>query len=398
MASASSSEPSTTPTRILCVDDEPRVLDGLENHLAMDYDVHLAASGLEGLRLLQSEGPFAVVVSDMRMPIMDGATFLARVRQGWPDTTRLLLTGHADLESAVAAVNKGNIFRFLHKPCPPADLLATVRDAVRQHQLVLGERELLQNTLNGAVSVLTDVLSLTMPAAFARVAALEGYVLHCCSKLGVEDTWQYELATALCQLGCITLPPSTLDKLHAGQELDAHEAEMLEEHPAIGQRLLAKIPRLELVARMIGQQRTPAPWSGKLPENDDETVALGSNLLAVALAIDEQVLAGHNPHVAVQAVQRSKVGSIAQLAALLENFAQSAEGERVQALQLAELRGLMTLDEDVVSKAGGVLVRKGTRLNGPLLERLHNFARGVGVVEPIRVRVAGRSQAATAAS
>jgi response regulator RpfG family c-di-GMP phosphodiesterase len=384
-----STDPAGAPSnsfRILCVDDEPRVLDGLENHLAMDYEVHLATSGLEGLRLLQSHGPFAVVISDMRMPVMDGATFLARVRQGWPETTRLLLTGHAELESAVAAVNKGNIFRFLHKPCPPAELLATVQEAVGQHERVLGERELLQNTLNGAVSVLAEVMSLTTPSAFARAGALQAYVLHCCAKLGVNDTWQYELAATLCQLGCITLPPSALDKLYAGQDLDAHETEMLDGHPAVGQRLLERIPRLELVARMIGQQQSPLPWSGKLPENDEEVVVLGSNLLAVALAIDELAAGGASPRSALQRVAQSKNP---QLVGLLEDFSPSALAEHVQTCTLAELRTFMVLDQDVVSKPGNVLVRKGTKLSVALLERLRNFARGVGIVEPVRVRVPG---------
>ena len=78
----------TDSARVLCVDDEQRVLDGLENHIAMEYDVCLATSGESGLEVIRSEGPFAVVISDMRMPRMDGATFLQRVRETAPDTTQ----------------------------------------------------------------------------------------------------------------------------------------------------------------------------------------------------------------------------------------------------------------------------------------------------------------------
>lgn len=103
--------------RILLVDDEPNVLSALARQLHPLYQVSLTPSPEEGLLLLEREGPFAVVLSDMRMPKMDGATFLKHVRERSPDTIRLLLTGHADLESAIAAVNEGQVFRFLTKPC-----------------------------------------------------------------------------------------------------------------------------------------------------------------------------------------------------------------------------------------------------------------------------------------
>ena len=91
--------------RVLCVDDEPNVLEGLSLHLRRRYQVETATSGAAALEILQRGGETAVVMSDMRMPGMDGAAFLARARQTAPDTVRILLTGHADLNSAISAVN-----------------------------------------------------------------------------------------------------------------------------------------------------------------------------------------------------------------------------------------------------------------------------------------------------
>ncbi|MEO0605633.1 MAG: response regulator, partial [Myxococcota bacterium] len=154
---------------VLCVDDEPHVLEGLVANLRRRFAVKTATSGASGLQAIEdSEEDFACVVSDMRMPGMDGASFLAEVRQRAPDTTRLLLTGHANLESAVAAVNDGGIFRFLTKPCPPEQLLVAVGDACRQFQLRRAERELLEETLKGTVSVLSEVISLASPEAYGR--------------------------------------------------------------------------------------------------------------------------------------------------------------------------------------------------------------------------------------
>src|SRR5262249_28179570 len=144
---------------VLCVDDEPQVLEGLELHLRSRYRVTTATSGKQALEILASGKPFAVVISDMRMPEMDGATFLGLVRQGAPDSWRVLLTGHSDLDSAVAAVNEGQIFRFLLKPCPPATLLKAVQASEEQHRLVTAERVLLEDTLQGSIRVLADILA-----------------------------------------------------------------------------------------------------------------------------------------------------------------------------------------------------------------------------------------------
>ena len=110
---------------ILCVDDEPAVLEGMRDNLRRTFRVTTAGSGAEGLELL-TEQQFAVVLSDMRMPEMDGAQFLTRARQIAPDTTRMLLTGYADIESAISAVNDGQVFRFLTKPCSQDRLVSSL--------------------------------------------------------------------------------------------------------------------------------------------------------------------------------------------------------------------------------------------------------------------------------
>ncbi len=130
--------------RVLCVDDEPNVLEGVSLHLHRRYEVVTATSGAAGLAALEKDGSIAVVMSDMRMPQMDGAQFLSRVRTGHPNAVRLLLTGQADMQSAIAAINEGQIFRFLTKPCPPAQLLGAFEAAIEQHRLLVAERILLE--------------------------------------------------------------------------------------------------------------------------------------------------------------------------------------------------------------------------------------------------------------
>jgi EAL domain-containing protein (putative c-di-GMP-specific phosphodiesterase class I) len=128
-----STESLVTP-RILLVDDEPAILAGLRRLLRGEFEIVTATGAAAGLELLERQGPFAAVVSDMRMPVMDGARFLARARVVAGDTVRILLTGHADVETAISAVNDAHIFRFLTKPCPIDTLVGCLRDAVAVHR------------------------------------------------------------------------------------------------------------------------------------------------------------------------------------------------------------------------------------------------------------------------
>ena len=99
--------------KILCVDDESSALEGYQRILHGQFEVSTAVSGAQGLAILQKWGPFAVVISDMRMPGMNGAEFLALVRERAPETVRMLLTGYSDMNAAIDAVNRGRILQFL---------------------------------------------------------------------------------------------------------------------------------------------------------------------------------------------------------------------------------------------------------------------------------------------
>jgi diguanylate cyclase (GGDEF)-like protein len=143
---------SDTPRhKILCVDDEAQVLEGLSLQLGRRYEVHTALSGAEALEILQREDRFAVLISDMRMPRMDGATFLARARTVAPNAARILLTGQTDLRSAIAAVNEAQVLKFLSKPCPPPELHAAVETAIEHHRQASGATTGLRRTLTAQI-------------------------------------------------------------------------------------------------------------------------------------------------------------------------------------------------------------------------------------------------------
>lgn len=126
--------------RILFVDDDPRLLQGMRRRLRGQYDIETALGPKKGLEVVEYLGPFAVVVADMNMPGMDGASFLAAVRRSYPDIVPMMLTGNTDLQTAMLAVNRGQVFRFMTKPCAPGDLEALLDAGIAQHRLLLADR------------------------------------------------------------------------------------------------------------------------------------------------------------------------------------------------------------------------------------------------------------------
>ncbi|KHK01963.1 hybrid sensor histidine kinase/response regulator [Desulfovibrio sp. TomC] len=136
--------------KILFVDDDPSVLASLRRSLGRCYDLDTALGPEEGLIALAEKGPYAVIISDLRMPGLSGVEFLRRAKVIAPDAVPLMLTGHGDLDAAMEAINEGHIFRFLTKPCPPPVLARSLDAALTQYRLAAADRELLRVTLENA--------------------------------------------------------------------------------------------------------------------------------------------------------------------------------------------------------------------------------------------------------
>ncbi len=149
--------------QILFVDDDRRALDGYKRLLRSVFEVETASSGMQGLAAIQVLGPFAVVVSDMRMTGMNGAEFLARVRELAPQTVRIVLTGYKDLDCAIEAVNDGQIFRYLNKPCDKDELVSTIRRGLAKYQSDAEDDELIKETRQRRMEAARDGLCETIP-------------------------------------------------------------------------------------------------------------------------------------------------------------------------------------------------------------------------------------------
>ena len=380
--------------KILCVDDDLEILLMLQRQLRKQFHMQSAMGAEKALAAIEREGPFAVIVSDLQMPGMNGLELLAKVKESAPDTVRIMLTGQADLAAAIAAVNQGNIYRFLSKPCLPEDLAATLQAAVEQYRLVTAERQLLENTLRGSVRVLAEVLSLAHPAAFSRAMRIHRYVHHMAARMKLMDLWQYDVAAMLSQIGCITIEPGALDRYYTGEELSEKEKKMFAAHPAAGGELLARIPRLEPVARMIaGQNLAYAPrGEGETPEEGSEVEA-GARLLRAGVDFDRLITRGRSPEEALAQMRLEAHNYAPACLEALATFVPPEGGMEVRVLKAAELYPGMVVDQDVRAKNGLLLLAKGQMVTPSVLGRLRSFAVRVGIIEPVRVLV-GQSESA----
>ncbi|MFQ5718003.1 MAG: HD domain-containing phosphohydrolase [Acidobacteriota bacterium] len=374
--------------RVLFVDDEPNVLDALRRQLSRRFDMETAVGGEAGLDAMATSDPFAVIVSDMRMPMMSGPEFLAKAREISPDSVQMILSGQAELQATIEAVNAGRLFRFMTKPCPRDVLIGCVESALEQHRLVMAERELLGQTLHGAVEVLTQILGLVSPDAFSRATRVQQYATQIAEMLGVSSDWQIRLAAMLSQIGCVSLPGDTLARLAAGQELREAELRMIASHPQVAGRLLGSIPRLESVAAMVaGQNTLPEPDARATSLDSWDLTQIGAQILRAAATFDALVSTGSTPAAAARALAEPDAAHHPAILAAVEALRPAQTAMEVRALNVEEMRLFMILDEDVQSATGLRLMQRGQELTQKTLERLRSFAEGVGVVEPIRVRM-----------
>ena len=376
--------------KILFVDDEQNVLDGIKRGLRKKFKIETALGPELGLEAITRNGPFAVVVSDLLMPGMDGIEFLSRVRRIAKSTVRIMLTGNADLNSALDAVNQGNIFQFLTKPCSDDALSNALNLGIKQYRLITAERELLEKTLKGSIKILTETLSLANPEAFGRSSRIKQRVREIVSHLGTKDSWKIETAAMLSHIGCIILPEQALKKLYKGQELVGSEREAFDTHPIVGSNLIANIPRMQGIAEIIRYQEKHFDGSGNPKDSKrGEEIPLGARILKLVLDFDTLEAKGVSKRDALnQLKQRSEWYDPVILKALEEILkVDQFVTYDVKEVSFRNLNCDMVLGQDVKTKDGLLLVTKGQEVNMALLQRLKAFSTSSGIEEPIQVYV-----------
>lgn len=437
------------PGSVLCVDDEPLILKSLQRCLRpTGLTIRTATSGPEALAALAA-APADVVISDMRMPHMSGAELLEEVARRWPDTARILLTGFADLDSTIAAINQGGVSAYLTKPWDDARLREVVGSSVERAHLRAENQRLLTLTarqnevltalnhdLEARVAQRTSDLQGVMDALFENmdelkrshdkmvalvsavtvlrdpagreVAALRATLaFETARALGItgEDLVAVEDAARLLTIGQVGLPDEILRKPRS--QLKEGERKRFESHPLIGEATLHDIADLAGAGRLIRAQHEHADGSGFPDRLGGEAIPLGARVLCVVRDYFDLLRGATTGKVMADAEARDTVlrraGSwydAAVVDAFVAELAKhnSRETSDIEVrIPVERLRAGMELTRDLVTTDGAMLLNKSQPLNDVLVQRIKALVERTGVQLVLYVKRAGLPEVEAAA-
>lgn len=372
--------------QILCVDDEPYVLQAYQRALRKRFNIETECGGEEALKAMAQKGPYAVIVADMRMPKMNGIQLLVKAGEIAPDTVRMMLTGNADQQTALDAVNEGHIFRFMTKPCPPEVFAKALEAGIAQYRLITAERELLSQTLGGSIKVMTDVLGLVNPAAFGRSSRVHRLVRQLCREMNLPRAWLIEIAAMLSQIGCVTIPEKTLLKLFEGQPLSGDEDKTYLAHPQTARDLLSHIPRLEEVVEIIVHQNDLYQDKNNSPlDTRAEDIVLGGYILKLAVDWDTLVSGGLSDKLAMAEINGRNGWYHPGAVAALRNVKNISEVQIIHCVNVGALGDGAILADDVRSETGTLLCTRGQEVTPPMRARLRGYFANLGVHTQIKI-------------
>lgn len=372
------------PETILFVDDEPRILQAYKRTLRKEFKIISAESGKEALALMESEGPFPVIVSDMQMPLMNGVELLAQVKEKYPDTVRIMLTGNADQQTARDAINKGDVYRFLNKPCPPEEMVPALKAALQFYEVLQAEHNLLEQTVKGSIKALVETLSIVSPEVFGRATIVRRYMAKIAKAININVTWEIEAVALLSQMGTVTLPESLLARVLKGDLITKEEQDIYDKHPEVCAKLINRIPRLENIAEAIRCQNL-AFFNDSIISGTE--IPLAARMLKPLLDFTILEAAGLSSE---EALVRLKVNDTLYDPEILDAMNRVLAHQTTQAVKkmsVTQLQEGMRIADDVITFSGVLLVRKGQDVGASLVMRLVNFYRNNEISEDLMVFV-----------
>lgn len=422
-------KPQSSQRTVLCVDDEPSILSAMQRLFrSSGHRILTAENGAAALALLESE-PVDLIISDMRMPMMTGAELLLQVRSRWPEVTRLLLTGYADINSTISAINDGQIHRYISKPWKDSEILDTVKDAFERKDLVAEKNRLealsirqneelktLNATLEQKVEERTAELAqlndrlkknyFNSIKSFSNLIELRGGQLvghsrkvadlarRMAKAMNLDDAQAHEvfIAALMHDIGKIGLSDLVLSK--PVSKMSPEETTRYRLHPIFGEQALMGLDDMQPVAALIRSHHERHDGRGFPDGLKDEAIPMGARILAVADAY-EDMQAGHliseslSPHEARTMIGRGRGAQFDPLVidAFLSLFAKPPPPATHRPLKLRtdELKPGMTLAADFLSAEGVLLLAAEHVLTDELIARIKAFERRGG--QPILLSI-----------
>jgi response regulator RpfG family c-di-GMP phosphodiesterase len=372
--------------KVLIVDDSLELLASMRRQLRNDFELEVADGAEAGLRTISEQGPFAVVVSDMQMPQVNGVEFLARVEQSAPDTVRVMLTGNVDQATAAKAVNEGHVFRFVNKPCNPDDLRKVIRASIEQHRMITAEKELLSKTVTGSVKVLIDILTLANPDAFSRTWRIRRMSRHLASRLRIDTAWEIELAAMLSKIGYVTLDDVLVQKLQSKQAMTEAEKARVRQLPETAGNLIKNVPRLEGVANIVRYQDKCFDGTG-FPDDviRGEAIPIGARVLKLTHDFDDLLADGSCEPDAVANIVGAAGKYDPRMVAEFQHCLAEDTHRTVRSIPIGQLKEGDVLAEHLEDYLGYILVSRGHEITRTMLDRVKSSAQNRRIREPIRV-------------
>ena len=294
----------TTP-KILFVDDDTRLLSSIHRMLGRGFSIQTAQGGAEALEILETQGPFAVVVSDIKMPEMDGITFISQVKERHPDTVRMLLTAFANLQNALDAINSGYVFRLLMKPCNEQKLYQALSDALQQHQLIQNQYEVeglrkLKMAMDGIVSGFVALVEARDPYTAGHQRKVTKLSLAIAESLGLDRERMecLRLGAMVHDVGKVYIPSEFLNK---PAKLTEAEFTIIKAHPMVGYNILQHVDFPWPVSQVVLQHHERLDGSGYPCGAAAEQILTESRILAVADVVD--AMTSHRPYRAALGIE-----------------------------------------------------------------------------------------------
>lgn len=370
---------------ILLVDDEINVLNSFRRTLRKQLDIELANSAHEALEKIQTK-QFAVIVSDMQMPEMNGLQLLQEVKERSPDTVRMMFTGNADQKTAVDAVNLGDVYRFINKPCSPQDLLIFIESALKQYDLIVAEKVLLNKTLKGVISVLTEVVSLVNPKINDHNSRISFHMHQLARAIKLKKHWSFEPMVQLSQLGYIIFPESTLQNVSDGLIVTEEDRQLFSQHPCLAHDLVNKIPRMSSIAQAILYQEKGFNGDG-IPYDDikGRDIPLGARMLKIVCDYVKLESAGYTP---LEAIQSLKEQQELYDPSLLNSFKKTLtlEVPKIE-VDVAMLNKAMVIEQEIYTNREQLIARKGQRVTEALMNIIHHCVENKAVSGTVLISI-----------
>jgi len=376
--------------KVLFVDDDKNLLAAIERKLHRMFFVRTAEGGKEGLKVLEKEGPFAVVISDMDMPEMGGLHFLLLVKDRFPETVRVILSGKADVNIALNAVNIGNVFRYILKPCSTPKMLKLLEEAFDYYYYATQIKVILEKTLKGSVDVLLEVLSLVNPIAFSQTTRTQNIVKQMASIFKMKEILNLDLAAMLLQIGCVTVPPIILERGYRNEKLSEEELKILENYPEVSYKLVSSIPGLEEVSDIILGLKQPYQEKNmeSIKDQEEKNIIWFSEILKAVVDFDILLCRGMSKQHAIK-IMEDKKGYYSSLILSALNSVKledpSGKKEKLR-VNISDIQKGMFLEEDIKTLDGGIkLISKGQPLNYVTRALLENYLKQKKIADTVLV-------------